>query len=157
MNLFLTTLQLRYETTPDQLRLVLARLRELLLAHPKVSPDPARVRFVGYGGSSLEVEIFAFVETRDWNEFLAIQEDLNLRIKDVVVDAGTSFAFPSRTIYLTQSEDLDAKRTKAAEDEVARWRSEKKLPFPEHDEGARRDLSGTLDYPPHGSATGGSD
>jgi len=34
--------QLRYETAPEQQRYVLARLRELLLAHPKARPDPAR-------------------------------------------------------------------------------------------------------------------
>jgi len=99
------TLQLVYETTPDQLRLVLLRLRELLLEHPKVSPEPARVRFIGYGESSLDVEIFAYVMTRDFNEFLAIQEDLNLRIKDLVEDAGSAFAFPSRTLYVAQSDD----------------------------------------------------
>ncbi len=154
MNLFLHKLQLRFETSPDQLRLVLARLRELLMAHPKVSPDPARVRFVGYGESSLEVELFAFIETRDWNEFLAIQEDLNLRVKDVVKSSGTDFAFPSQTVYLQQSEGLDAGLTKGAEEEVARWRAENRLPFPDHDEGAWGELSGTLDYPPEGSATG---
>lgn len=157
MNLFLTKLQLRLETSPDQLRLVLVRLRELLIAHPKVSPDPARVRFLGYGDSSLEVEIFAFIETRDWNEFLAIQEDLNLRIKDVVKRCGSDFAFPSQTLYVQQSQGLDAELTRAAEDQVARWRAENRLPFPDHDEGARGELSGTLDYPPTGSATGRSE
>lgn len=154
MNLFLTKLQLRLETSPDQLRLVLARLRELLMAHPKVSPDPARVRFVGYGDSSLEVELFALIETRDWNEFLAIQEDLNLRIKDVVKRCGTEFAFPSQTIYVEQSEGLDRGLARAAEEEVARWRTENRLPFPDHDAGTRSELSGTLDYPPKGSTTG---
>jgi len=110
-----TRLQLRYETTPDQLRLVLLRLRELLIKHPKVSPDPARVRFIGYGDSSLDVEIFAYVLTQDFNEFLEIQEDLNLRIKDLVEDAGSGFAFPSRTLYVTQSADLDRELSRAAE------------------------------------------
>jgi len=131
-----TTLQLRYETTPDQLRLVLVRLRELLVKHPRVSPEPARVRFVGYGSSSLDVEIFAYVMTRDFNEFLAIQEDLNLRIKDIVEDSGSGFAFPSRTLYVTQSEDPDPELAKAAEAEVARWRSEHRSPFPDFDEEA---------------------
>jgi len=99
------TLQLVYETTPDQLRLVLVRLRELLLEHPKISPEPARVRFIRYGESSLDVEIFAYVMTRDFNEFLAIQEELNLRIKDLVEDAGSGFAFPSQTLYVAQSDD----------------------------------------------------
>jgi MscS family membrane protein len=101
------TLQLVYETTPDQLRLVLVRLRELLLEHPKISPEPARVRFIRYGESSLDVEIFAYVMTRDFNEFLAIQEELNLRIKDLVEDAGSGFAFPSQTLYVAPSDDAE--------------------------------------------------
>ncbi len=40
--LFRTTIGLRYETTPDQLRFVVAQLREMLLAHPRIAEDPAR-------------------------------------------------------------------------------------------------------------------
>lgn len=111
MNLFLNKLHLRYETTPDQVRAVVEGLRELLLAHPKVSPDPARVRFVGYGESSLEIEIFAFVQTRDWNEFLAVQEELNLRFKELVERSGTGFAFPSRTVYLADPQTPEPGRS----------------------------------------------
>jgi len=152
-NLLLTRLSLRYETTPDQLRLVLARLRELLIAHPKVEADSSRVRFVEYGDSALELEVFALVRTRDWADFLAIQEDLNLRMKSVVENSGSGFAFPSRTIYLEQSDGLDAELAKAAEEEVGRWRAEDKLPFPNHDDELRDKLSGTLDYPPDGSSS----
>ncbi len=146
-----TTLHLRYETTADQLRLALARLRELLIRHPRVSPDPARVRFVGYGDSSLDLEIFAFVQTRDFGEFLAIQEDLNLRIKDIVEACGSGFAFPSRTLYVERSNGLDGELARAAETEVARWRGENRLPFPEFDEREKSEMSDTLDYPPEGS------
>jgi len=147
-----TRLLLHYETTPEQLRLVLARLRELLIGHPKVSRDVARVRFVGYGASSLDLEIFALIETREFSEFLAIQEDLNLRIKDVVEAAGSAFALPSRTLYVERSHGLDVELARAAAAEVERWRSENRLPFPDHDERARRELANTLDYPPDGSA-----
>jgi MscS family membrane protein len=150
-NLFHTTLGLRYETTADQLRLVLVRLRELLIRHPMVSMDPARVRFAGYGDFALNVEIFAFVNTRDWNEFLAVQEDLNLRIKDIVESAGTGFAFPSQTLYLERGEKLDAAQRAKAEELVDRWREENRLPFPEHETGFRFELANTLDYPPKGS------
>ncbi len=37
-----TVIGLRYETTPEQLRYVLAKLREMLLGHPRVHPDPVR-------------------------------------------------------------------------------------------------------------------
>jgi len=150
-NLFHTTLGLRYETTSDQLRLVLARLRELLIRHPMVSMDPARVRFAGYGDFSLNVELFAFVNTRDWNEFLAVQEDLNLRIKDIVEDCGTGFAFPSQTLYMERGQGLAPEAIEKAETLVRRWRDENRLPFPEHETGFRFELANTLDYPPKGS------
>ena len=151
-NLFQTTLGLRYETSADQLRLVLARLRELLIRHPMVAMDPARVRFAGYGDFALNVEIFAFVNTRDWSEFLAVQEDLNLRIKDIVEGAGSGFAFPSQTLYMERGTGLDAEATEKAEKLVGRWRDEDRLPFPDHEAGYRFELSNTLDYPPRGSA-----
>jgi hypothetical protein len=71
-----TVLQLRYETTPEQMRYVLAKLREMLVGHPKVTPAPARVRFVGYGAFSKDVEVFAYLYCQDQDTFLAIQEDI---------------------------------------------------------------------------------
>jgi MscS family membrane protein len=148
-----TRLRLRYETTPEQLRYVLAKLRELLIAHPMVSPDPARVRFVGFGDYSLDVELFAYVLSADYNAYLGILEDLNLRIMDIVEEAGTGFAFPSQTTYLTRDKALDAERVKAAEEQVADWRNDEALPFPEPDPRRRQELAGTLDFPPKGSAS----
>ena len=97
-------LGLRYETTPDQLRHVLAELGRLLVDHPRVTPAPARVRFVGYGAYSLDLEIFAYLYCRDQDTFLEIQEELLLRIADIVKACGTEFAFPSQTTYLEISE-----------------------------------------------------
>jgi len=97
-----TNLHLRYDTTPGQLQDVLENLRALLRDHPRVTADPARVRFVGFGDYSLDLEIFAYIDTSDINDFLACQEDLNLRIMHIVEAAGTSFALPSRTLYHTQ-------------------------------------------------------
>jgi MscS family membrane protein len=95
-------LHLRYDTTPGLLQVVLKNLRALLHDHPRVTDDPARVRFVGFGDYSLVLEIFAYIDTSDINDYLACQEDLNLRIMRIVEDAGTSLALPSRTLYHTQ-------------------------------------------------------
>ena len=146
-----TTLQLRYETTPEQMRFLLARLRELLIAHPMVTPDPARVRFVGYGAFSKNVEIFAYLRCQDQDTFLAIQEDLLLRIEDVVEEAGSGFAFPSSTTYLARDKGLDAEHAEKAEATVGHWRDEDRLPFPDFGPGFRGELADSLDYPPKGS------
>ena len=93
--LFNPTLGLRYETTPDQIRYLLGQLRLLLQNHPQINPDPARVRFTGPGDNSLNVEVFAYVDTTDFNEFLAVQEELVLRMLDILDGSGTGVAFPS--------------------------------------------------------------
>jgi MscS family membrane protein len=109
------TLGLRYETTPDQLRSVLDRVHKLLRAHPRVDPEPARIRFVGFGAYSLDCEIFAYILTADYGEFLAIREEILLQIMDVVAASGTSFAFPSQTLYVGQDPGLDEARRRDAE------------------------------------------
>jgi len=128
--LFSTILRLRYETTPDQLRWVLVRIRALIDAHPRLDPDTSRVRFSGFGASSLDVELFVYVRTRDGNDYLAVREDICLRVMDVVAAAGTAFALPAQTNY-SASDGIDAERARAAAAEVQRWRTEGKLPLPE--------------------------
>ena len=126
--LFNPTLQLRYETTPDQIRYVLAELRSVLRNHPKVNPDPARVRFVALGENSLDVAVFAYINTSDFNEFLAIQEDLMLQMIDVVDGSGTGFAFPSQTLYMGKDKTMSEEKTREAERKVREWREKDELP-----------------------------
>ncbi|HXV31461.1 MAG TPA: mechanosensitive ion channel domain-containing protein [Sinorhizobium sp.] len=146
-----TVLQLRYETTSEQLRYILARLRELLLGHPKVTPAPARVRFVGYGAYSKDLEVFAYLDCEDQDTFLAIQEDILLRMEDIVAEAGSAFAFPSQTAYLARDKSGDPELSSEAEATVKKWRERGKLPFPEFDGDQRQRLENRLDYPPKGS------
>ena len=150
--LFTTTLGLRYETTPDQLRYVLAELRKLLIAHPMVVSEPLRVRFAGLGAHSLDVEVFSYILASDMDAFTAIREDLLLRIMLTVDAAGTQFAFPSVVHYAATDEGLEAERIARAEATVDSWRASGDLPFPDFEWHSKADLSGSLDYPPEGSA-----
>jgi MscS family membrane protein len=145
------TIGLRFETTPDQMRYVLAKIREMLHAHPKIDPATIRVRYIGPGASSRDVSVRIYALTREWNEFFAIREDVFLRIDDIVEEAGTGYAFPSQTLYMTRDEGLDRERSEAAVQEVQVWRHSGKLPFPGLAAARMAELEGTLDYPPRGS------
>jgi MscS family membrane protein len=146
-----TTIGLRYETEADHLRYVLAKLREMLTAHPKIDKETVRVRFSSYGASSLDVDIRVYALTREWNEFYAIREDVLLRVNEIVTNSGTGFAFPSRTLYVGRDNGLNPKRAQAAINQVKAWREDGELPFPEMSQTKADRLSGTLDYPPRGS------
>lgn len=149
--LYRPTIGLRYETTPEQLRYVIARLREMLIGHPKVEKEPLYVRFLNFGDYSLNLEIFANIKTRDWLEYRAIREDINLRIMDIVKEAGTGFAFPSQTNYFASDAGLDTEHGQEAEEKVEFWRARNKLPFPEFEQEEYERLEDILDYPPKGS------
>jgi len=146
-----TVIGLRYETSQDQLRFVLARMREMLHAHPKIDRSTVRVRFSGYGASSLDITLRVYALTREWNEYHAIREDIYLRINDIVEGAGTSFAFPSQTLYMGRDDGLDEDLSEKAEEAVETWRKESRFPFPRLSEKRMDELEASIDYPPRGS------
>ncbi|WP_037319490.1 mechanosensitive ion channel family protein [Salegentibacter sp. Hel_I_6] len=150
---FITTLNFRYETSPDQLRFLLTELRKVLYAHPKVYEDPARIRFTGFAAHSLDIEIFAYLEARDFNEFLEIREDLMLRMMDVVDRSGTEFAFPSQTIYFGKDQGLSKEKSAEAEAEVQNWKKEREMPLPQFTREQIDALKNKSSYPPEGSST----
>jgi MscS family membrane protein len=146
---------LRYETSPDQIRYILVEVRKMLYSHPRVDPDPARVRFVSFGAYSLDLDIFAYVKTTDYGEYLEIAEDLNLRIMDIVAEAGSSFAFPSQTTYVENGVGLNEGRARQAEGRVHEWRQRNELFLPGFPSARIQELENSLDYPPNGSPRAG--
>jgi len=154
--LFNPALAIRYETTGDQLRYLLAEIRRMLYEHPKVESDSANIRFANFDNSALRLEIFSYVVTRDANEFNAIREDLLLRIMSIVEKSGSGFAFPSQTMYFSRDSGIDKEKAGAAEQQVQQWRDQHKLPFPDFAAADKSAFRGSIAYPEPESATGGN-
>jgi MscS family membrane protein len=126
-------------------------VRKLLYAHERVTVDPARIRFVGFGAYSLDLEIFAYVDTSDWNEFLGIREDVYLRIMDIIAVSGTGFAFPSQTLYLGRDEAPSDERAAEVAGEVRGWRERNEVFLPNFPPERVAALENTIAYPAEGS------
>ena len=114
----------------DLTRYVLVEIRKLLYSHSMVHAEPARVRLVAFGAYSLDIEIFAYIKTTNNDEFLAVQEDLLLRIMAIVEQAGASLAIPSRMTYIARYKGPDGARAKAAENIVHELQERGELPLP---------------------------
>jgi MscS family membrane protein len=93
---FHSTLNLKRDTSPEQVRALLESITKILKDHSKVETGSLPVRFVGIGTYSLDVEIFAYVRTIDGDEYMKIQQDLFLAIMDAVQAAGTALAVPTQ-------------------------------------------------------------
>jgi MscS family membrane protein len=146
------TLRLRYETTADQLRYILAGIRKMLAEHPKVEAASARIRFVRFGESSLDLEVFAYVLETEYEPYLHIQEDLLLRIIDMVEESGTGFAFPSQTTYLAEDAGVDGGKGRKAIETVRQWREQGKWPSPDFSPETISEIDSKIEYPSPGSA-----
>lgn len=98
--LYNPTLSLVYDTRPEKLRRILKAIRELLATHPRVVQEGARCRFRGFGESALLVEVYCHLDTQEWEEYLALAEELNFALAEIVEREGSAFAFPTRTVVL---------------------------------------------------------
>jgi MscS family membrane protein len=82
------------------MRRVLAEIESALRAHPKIVPDSVSVCFEKMTNSSLDIDVGAYFSTTDWNEFQVIRQVVLLQFMQIVENAGTAFAFPTRTVQL---------------------------------------------------------
>ena len=103
--LFNPAFMLRLDTTPGQIKTVLEKLKSILLQQNKVNPDPARVKLVAINKEGIKVEVFAFIDTIDGNEFMDIQENLYLDMLDAIEGSGTQLAMPSQTVYIANTSE----------------------------------------------------
>lgn len=148
---FNPVITLRYETTPDQIRYLLVELRAILYAHPMVTSDTARVRFIELGSDSLNLEVFTYIRVSTFDEFLEVKEDLLLRIMDVVEESGTGFAFPSQTIYFGKDSGLSKEKSQSAVEKVRQWKEKGDMQLPKFDPEHIKEIEDKIPYPPDGS------
>ena len=103
------TIGLVYETTPAQLRQVLAALEQILRDHPRIWKEAVVVRFVQFNESSLDIDVMAWFQTSDWNEFQTFRQDVLIAFMEAIEAAGTSMAFPTRTIHVAPRDRTEAR------------------------------------------------
>ena len=95
------TIGLTYSTSREQMVNILKDIREMLKSHPGIDNNQLQmVYFTDFGDSSLNIFIYCFTNTANWEKYLSIKEDINLKIMEIVEKHGAEFAFPSRSIYI---------------------------------------------------------
>lgn len=93
------TLGVTYDATRAQLEALMESVRAMLSTREDVWEDSVRVRFTGFGDSSLNILVQYYAKTGALADFLAIQEQVDLELMGLMEQAGCQFAFPSVSIY----------------------------------------------------------
>lgn len=99
-----TNLLLRYGTNVEQLQFVLENVRKLFAVNAKIEHETSRVRLINFGVRAIELELYAYVLTADYMEFLAIRESLLMQIAGIVEESGSAFAQPTEFVYMSSEQ-----------------------------------------------------
>ncbi len=93
--LYRCRLRLSFETNPQQVRCVLQEIRALIETAEYIDTGSSRVQFLELGQYAQELELFIYIMTTDFVEYLNRREDVNLRIIDIVADCGAQLTLPA--------------------------------------------------------------
>ncbi|UCB55683.1 MAG: mechanosensitive ion channel family protein [Thiotrichales bacterium] len=98
--LYRTRLRLALQTTSEQMKDLLEGLRDFINQHEMIDEEASRVRFLEFGEYAQEIELYAYIKTCDFVEYLQHREDINLNIREIIEASGTELALPANTTYL---------------------------------------------------------
>ncbi|MEW8341928.1 MAG: mechanosensitive ion channel family protein, partial [Candidatus Thiodiazotropha taylori] len=97
-------LSLTYDTPPDRIEAFCEGVRELVRQHPYMRKDYYQVYLNEFAASSLDVLLYVFWETPEWNTELRERHRFMLDILRLAQGLGVEFAFPTQTLYMKQEE-----------------------------------------------------
>ena len=119
---------LEYSATTEQIKKCVDEIKQMLIDHPDIAKgddmgskkasryDRGIVSIDDLAGyksnlfvvvdefadSSINILVYCFSKTIVWGEFLAVKEDVMLKIMNIVEANGLGFAFPSQSLYVEE-------------------------------------------------------
>ena len=109
--------------TPDQLRAILGEFRSrLFAAHPMVRQDTVSIRLADIEAATAVVRLDAGILTRNYEEYLAVAEDLNLRIIEIVHQNGAIFSGPGQVLQIRDFQQAGDDKLEEVQAKLEVWR-----------------------------------
>ena len=133
--------------TPDQLRAILGEFRTLFASHPMVRQDTVSIRLADIEAATAVIRLDGGIMTRDYQEYLAVAEDLNLRIIEIVHQNGAIFSGPGQVLQIRDFQQASETKLQEVEAKLEVWRQGDGLPFPDLSDQEKQQLKGSLEYP----------
>jgi small-conductance mechanosensitive channel len=92
-----------YQTPSAKLRKIPEIVKKIIEGIELADLD--RVHWKNFGDSALNFEIMYQVHTADYNEYMDVQQEINLQLKERLEKEGIEFAYPTQTIYVHKQKE----------------------------------------------------
>ena len=95
------TIGITYGSTQAQVETIVQEIHYLLHTHENIAQDETiMVNFKAFSESSLDIFIYCFTRTANWKNYMNIKQEVQMEIMKIVEANGSSFAFPSQSVYV---------------------------------------------------------
>ena len=84
----------------------------LLQNHPEISQETLFVHFDQFGESSLDIFLYFFTKTTNWDEWLRIKEEINLKIMEILEEEQVQLALPSSNVVVQNDQTAQTEQEK---------------------------------------------
>ncbi len=101
---------LEYNSTLDQIKNLTNSITEYISKNENFIINEnykCYVRLEKFNDSSIDILVYCFTATKEWDKYLLVKEELAMFIKDTIEKIGLGFAFPSRSIYIEKSNKIE--------------------------------------------------
>jgi|GEM_PF-36579 len=102
-------LNLSYASTPDQINGLISDIRSYLEKRELVEPN-AGVFLSGFSPTSIDIAIQFLVRAVEWEDYMAVKEDVNFRLMEMMARHGCSFA--NATTQIIFEDPMDERHQK---------------------------------------------
>ena len=109
-------LSLTYDTPKEKIEHVVHSIRDLLKNHPEIHQETIFVSVDQYEEYGLDILLYFFTKTTNWGEYLEIREEINLKILDIIEEAGAEIAIPSQKLYTDVQQETIIERARGESD-----------------------------------------
>ena len=92
-----------YDTSSEQLKQICLDINKYILKDDDFiinQEHQSYVRIEKFSESSIDILVQVFANTNEWEKYLIIKEKLAIKVKEIVEENKSSFAFPSQSIYV---------------------------------------------------------
>ena len=100
------TIGVTYDTSAEQLKNICSEMHDYISNSKDFVVNEEYQLFVRvdkFNDSSIDILLYTFTSTNNWEEYLTIKENLALYCKKVIKSNKADFAFPSSSIYIEKS------------------------------------------------------
>ncbi len=97
------TIGVRYDDA-TQIEAIIEDIEKMLREHPSIDQaQTLMVNFVEFAPSSLNINIYTFTKTTNWQKYREVQQDVFLKTIGIIGAHGAECAFPTSTVHIPNS------------------------------------------------------